>query len=106
MDELHGEEGLTAESRVSGASLIYLGDTRVVEASERLEFTLKSAQKFGAGQGPLDDLQCHATPGLVLLSLVYRSHAALAQQANNPVAPDTHGQMAFGVYGGWDFADA
>src|SRR5208282_5064581 len=95
-NDFHGKVRLGAESGISGSSLVDLRDAGVMEAAERLELPLEAAEDFRAGPGCFDDLQCDATAGLVLLSLVHRSHSTLAQQANDPIASDTGRQIGPG----------
>jgi len=96
VDNLHGKERLGAEPCFSGAGLIDLSDARVVETAESLRLELEAAQQFAIGPGGLDDFERDCAAGLVLLSLVDRTHSALAEQAENAVAADRGRQPVSG----------
>jgi hypothetical protein len=99
-DDFHGEVRLEAKPRIGRASLVDLRDTGVMEAAERLEFLVEAAEEFGAGPGGLDDLQRNSPTRSVLLGLIHRSHPALAQQANNPVAPNVGRKLPYNGFRG------
>jgi hypothetical protein len=100
VDNLHGKEGLGAEPGFGGAGLIDLSDARMVETAESLRLQLEPAQQFAVGPCGLDDLERDLAAGLVLLSLVDRTHSALAEQANNAVVADGGRHPGCGNCGG------
>ena len=60
----------------------------MLQPAEHLRFLCEAAQQLGAGQSRLDDLERDRAAGLLLLGLVDRAHAALADQTNDAVAAD------------------
>ena len=95
-DELHREVRLRAVAGVGRSRIVDLSDARMLQPAERLRFLCEAAQQLGAGQSRLDDLQRHRAAGLILLSLIDGAHAALTDQANDPVAADPGGQRPVG----------
>jgi hypothetical protein len=85
LDELHGEEGLDTERSLGTARLIDLCDSGVVQAAKRLRFKLETPCHFLVGVSRLDDLERDNAVGSFLLRFVDRTHAALRDEAQDPV---------------------
>ena len=96
-DELHREVRLRLEASVGRAGVVDLGNARMLQPAERLRFLSEAAQQLGTDQSRFDDFECNRTPGLILLGLVDRAHAAFADQTNDAVAAD-RGRQRRGSY--------
>ena len=83
LDKLHREVRLRPEAGIGGARFVDLRDAGMMQAAQRLGLVLEAPQQLRAGQPGLDRLDRHAAAGLVLLGLVDRPHAPLAEQAEN-----------------------
>ena len=84
----HDEIGFGSASIVPGAGVIDLGDSRMMQLAEDLDFLLE-ATKHGRGKTrSLEHLQRHHALGLLLHGGVDHGHAAFAQHVDDPIAGD------------------
>ncbi len=96
LDVLHREERPDRLADLRGARLVDLGDPRVLQSSLDLRFLPQPLLEPATGADAVDDLDRDAPPGARLLRLKNDAHPALADPADDAVAPDPFGKRRLG----------